>query len=56
MPGKSRLPRDSDVEALCASLEAAPEAPNALELEAQLDAEFARVREELNRLLPLKSA
>jgi two-component system, sensor histidine kinase and response regulator len=42
--------------ALCASLEANPEAPNARALKLQLDAEFARTREELTRIVALKSA
>ncbi|MEI9941750.1 MAG: response regulator [Pseudomonadota bacterium] len=42
--------------ALCASLESEPEAPNTPEVKLQLDAEFVRVRERLNLLLPLKSA
>jgi hypothetical protein len=42
--------------ALCGSLEAEPEAPNARELKAQLDAEFVRVQGALKQLLPLKSA
>jgi signal transduction histidine kinase/CheY-like chemotaxis protein/HPt (histidine-containing phosphotransfer) domain-containing protein len=42
--------------ALCARLEAAPEAPDAGELKIELDAEFVRARVELDQLLPLKSA
>ena len=40
--------------ALCASLEALP--PDPVEQKAQLDREFLRVREQLSRLIPLKSA
>jgi HPt (histidine-containing phosphotransfer) domain-containing protein len=39
---------------LCASLESVP--TNAGELEAELEREFARVREHLAQLVPLKSA
>ena len=42
--------------ALCARLESEPQAANARDVKAQLDAEFLRTREELNQLLPLKSA
>jgi len=42
--------------ALCARLEAAPEAANARDLKSQLDAEFVRASEALSELLPLKSA